>query len=105
MGNWPFQEIARFLVMQYIQSHLEKTDKHVGFTQDNVYVVWACYILGNSKVLISTTLPDGMYYEVTHDVEKDKYYIDAYKKWENVELTLGEDGWPTADTIRRGEEA
>ncbi len=37
----------------------------------DVYVVWACYILGNEKYLISTNVPDNRYYEVTVDV-KDK---------------------------------
>lgn len=32
---------------------------------------------------ISTTLPDGMYYEVTYNKAKDEFYLDAYKKFEN----------------------
>lgn len=49
----------------------------------DVYVVWQCYILGNAKWLLSTTLPDGMYYEVTYNKIKDEFYLDAYKKFEN----------------------
>ena len=37
----------------------------------DVYVVWACHILGNEKYLISTNIPDSRYYEVTVDT-KDK---------------------------------
>lgn len=28
--------------------------------------------------------PDGMYYEVTYNGDKNECYIDAYKKWQNV---------------------
>lgn len=49
----------------------------------DVYVVWQCYILGNAKWLLSTTLPDDMYYEVTYNKVKDEFYLDAYKKFEN----------------------
>lgn len=75
---------ARQVVYDYIKDKLEKTDKHVTFGLDEVYVVWFTYILGNWKVLVSTTLPDQMYYEVTYNGEKDEIYLDAYKKWENV---------------------
>lgn len=45
--------------------------------------LWQCYILGNAKWLLSTTLPDGMYYEVAYNKIKDEFYLDAYKKFEN----------------------
>lgn len=64
--------------------HLEKTDEHITFTIDDVYVVWFSKTLQNWKALISTTLPDGMYYEVTHNGDKRETYIDAYKKWANA---------------------
>jgi hypothetical protein len=34
--------------------------------------------------MISTVLPDGMYYEVTHNGDNMETYIDAYKKFDNV---------------------
>ena len=79
-----YQEKARRLVFEYIKSKLEKTDKHVTFAQDEVYVVWFSKILQNWKCLISTTLPDGMYYEVTYNGDQHETYIDAYKKFDNV---------------------
>ena len=42
-----------------------------------------CKTLQNSKALVSTTLPDGMYYELTYNGDKDELYLDAYKKFEN----------------------
>lgn len=50
---------------------------------DDIYVVWFCKTLQNWKALISTTLPDGMYYEVTYNGDKKEIYLDAYKKFEN----------------------
>ena len=33
-----------------------------------------------------TTLPDGMYYEVTYNGDKKEVYLDAYKKFENQKI-------------------
>lgn len=68
------------IVAGYIQSHLDKSDGKVYF---EVYVVWKCKTLQNWKFLISSSLNDGMYYEVTYNGDKDEWYLDAYKKFEN----------------------
>lgn len=77
-------EKAQRLVFDYIKSRLEKTDTHVTFSVAEVYVVWFSKTLQNWKALLSSTLPDGMYYEVTYNGDKEETYIDAYKKFENV---------------------
>lgn len=77
-------ERARRLVFNYVKDRLEKTDTHVTFAEDEVYVVWFSKTLQNWKALVSTTLPDGMYYEVTHNGERNETYIDAYKKFDNI---------------------
>ena len=79
-----FQQKAKALVYSYIKARLEKTDTHVTFGDDEVYVVWFAKTLQNWKCLISTTLPDGMYYEVTYNGDRAETYIDAYKKFDNV---------------------
>lgn len=84
------QERARKLVFDYVKARLEKTDMHVTFAQDEVYVVWFAKTLQNWKALVSTTLPDGMYYEVTHNGDTAETYIDAYKKFENVVVSDAE---------------
>lgn len=68
------------IVRKYVEEHLDKSDAKPEY---DVYVVWQCYILCNAKWLLSTTLPDGMYYEVTYNKVKDEFYLDAYKKFEN----------------------
>lgn len=80
------QDKAKILVYKYIKDRLEKTDTHVTFGVDEVYVVWFVKALQNWKALVSTTLPDGMYYEVTYNGDKNESYIDAYKKFDNVAI-------------------
>lgn len=77
--------IALREVDNYVTSHLDKSDPAPEF---EVYIVWFCYILGGWKCLVSTTLPDGMYYEVTYDKNKKYIYLDAYKKFDNVEILV-----------------
>ena len=68
------------LVKNYVLNHLDKSDEIPIF---DVYTVWKCKILQNWKFLISTTLFDGMYYELTYNGDKKEWYLDAYKKFEN----------------------
>lgn len=72
-----YMDRARKLVMGYVLEHLEKTDPTPNFT---VYLVWFSKTLQNWKALVSTTLPDKMYYEVTYNGDKKEAYIDAYLK-------------------------
>ena len=48
---------------------------------------WQVKALQNWKALASTTLSDGMYYEITYNGDKGEAYIDCYKKWENFVIT------------------
>ena len=49
-----------------------------------IYIVWKCKTLQNWKYLISSTLEDGMYYELTFNGDKKEWYFDAYSKTENI---------------------
>ena len=73
-------KIAMSLVEKYIREHLDVTDKAPDFT---VYTVWKAKILQNWKFLISSSLPDGMYYELTYNGDQNEWYLDAYKKFDN----------------------
>lgn len=68
------------IVRNYIMEHLDKSDEVPDF---EVYTVWKCKVLQNWKYLISSTLIDGMYYEITYNGNKEEWYLDAYKKFEN----------------------
>lgn len=87
-SSMPIQEQAKFLVHMWVKDHLEKTDK-TKLKDEDVYVVWFSKTLQNWKALISTTLPDGMYYEVTFNGDKQEAYLDAYKKFDNVVFPFG----------------
>lgn len=80
--------VARRHVFDVIKANLEKTDLHITFAEDEVYVVWFCYILGGWKALCSTTLPDGRYYEATFNKDKDEVYIDTYVKVDNTSIDI-----------------
>lgn len=82
MDNGKFLEICKKEVAKYANDYLDKTDNKQ-ITVDDVYVVWACKTLQNNKALLSTTLFDGMYYELTYNGCKKELYLDAYKKFEN----------------------
>ena len=77
------QEYAKKLIADYFNSHVDVPDGKKITTED-VYVVWFCKTLQNWKAMVSTNVSDGMYYEVTHNGDKEETYVDVYKKWENL---------------------
>lgn len=85
-----YQKKAKQIVIDYYNDRVEKTDNKK-LTESEVFVVWFSKTLQNWKALISTTISDGMYYEVTHNGDKKETYLDAYKKWENVCVNDEED--------------
>ncbi len=85
MDNEAMLKKAKRLVVNYYNSRVEITDDFE-ITEENVFIVWFCKTLQNWKALVSTTVSDGMYYEITHNGDKQETYLDAYKKWENVRI-------------------
>jgi len=84
MGNEEFELISRKAVADWYSQNREK------ITIDNVYLVWVCKALQNNKALLATTKPDGMYFEVTYNGDKNEMYLDAYSKVENVLIPIKE---------------
>ena len=93
MGNDEFLKLCKVIVKDYANSHLDKSD-NVKITEDNVFIVWSCKTLQNNKALVSTTLLDSMYYELTYNGNKNELYFDAYKKWENKCIKIDENNNP-----------
>ena len=83
MNEQNFTRLCKTVVINNANEHMDKTDGVI-ITTDDVYVVWMCKTLQNSKALLSTTLSDGMYYELTYNGDKKELYLDAYKKFQNV---------------------
>ena len=83
MGNDKFLKLCKEKVIEYFNQHADKTVKE-RITEEDVFIVWSCKALQNNKALVSTTVPDGMYYELTYNGDRNELYFDAYKKWENI---------------------
>lgn len=62
--------------------------------RDNLYrslnIVWFCKTLQNHKALVMSTLDeyDDIYWEVTYNGSKNKYYVDTYVKQSNTTVTM-----------------
>lgn len=82
MTDRDFRHMCRTTIVKYVNEHLDKTDR-VSITENDVFIVWQVKALQNWKALLSTTLFDGMYYEITYNGDKQEFYVDCYKKWEN----------------------
>ncbi|MBQ3193777.1 MAG: hypothetical protein IJB59_09450 [Oscillospiraceae bacterium] len=87
MNEKEFVALCKKVVARYANDHMDKTDgKQI--TEEDVFIVWMCKTLQNSKAMVSTKLFDGMYYEVTYNGDKKEIYLDAYKKWENLCISV-----------------
>lgn len=87
MEDKEFMEKAIDMVIESYNELVEVTDSY-HLKEEDVYIVWMCSILGNNKALLSTNVPDGMYYEVTYNFETDELYLDGYKKLIHKEYQL-----------------
>ena len=82
MKNNEMVDLCKKIVVDYFNENVEKTDG-LKINDENVFIVWFSKTLQNFKALVSTTVSDGMYYELTYNGDKKELYLDAYKKWEN----------------------
>lgn len=89
MKNNDFEKLCINTVMNYFNNRVEITDD-MKITEENIFIVWSCKCLQNNKALVSTTVSDGMYYELTYNGDKQELYLDAYKKWENKCIKVGD---------------
>ena len=87
MNEKEFTTLIKKTVADYANQHLDKTDGKK-IPEEDVYIVWMCKTLQNNKAMASTTLFDGMYYELTFNGDKRELYVDAYKKFENVVVVI-----------------
>ncbi|WP_258151498.1 DUF6275 family protein [Enterococcus faecium] len=79
MDNEKFIFKCKQLVADYANENFDKTDQ-TQITVDNVFVVWSCKTLQNNKALLSTTVSDGMYYELNLGEQKDMEMPESISK-------------------------
>lgn len=91
MGSQEFLNICKEKVAEYFNHKKDASDSIRNLTVDDVFVVWYSKTLQNHKALLSTPVPDGMYYEMTFNGNKKELYMDAYKKWENKKFNMNEE--------------
>ena len=84
-----FMKLAKEKVYEMALASLCPTDD-VKFTIDNVYIVTHAFILKNQKAMVSTTLTDGKYYEVTYNEATSELYVDQYVKVQNKTYNVAE---------------
>lgn len=89
-SNNDWQWLARSIVFDWVYYGLGEGKNHPTFSIEEVYVVWYCFTLGGWKALISTTISDGRYYEVTYDKNKKQVYLDTYRKTHNQAIDIKE---------------
>ncbi|MGM9879486.1 MAG: DUF6275 family protein [Bacilli bacterium] len=82
MKNNEFEKLCVKTIVDYFNEKVDKSD-NFELKEENVFIVWSCKTLQNNKALVSTTVSDGMYYELTYNGDKKELYLDAYKKLEN----------------------
>lgn len=82
-----FVKFCKDSIVDYFNRHRDVTDSQP-ITTDDVYIVWYAKTLQNKKGLLSTTVSDGMYYEITYNGDKNEAYLDAYKKFQNECIKL-----------------
>ena len=84
MGEQKFVSLCKREVVEYA-NNLHPDCK---ITENDVYVVWLCKTLQNNKALLSTTVEDGVYYEITHNGNKGELYVDVYAKLQNYTVVI-----------------
>nr|DAZ71507.1 MAG TPA: hypothetical protein [Caudoviricetes sp.] len=85
MGDDTFIKLCKEKIVDYTNTtmNLNSIDRPFYISTNNVQVVWFDRVLQNSKALLSTTINDGLYYEVIYNEDKNELYFDVYKRIRN----------------------
>lgn len=76
-------ELAKDLVRRYIEEDgIAPEDAYF-----DVFLTWFSYTLRSWKAIATTTLGDGIIYEITHSADRNETYLDVYTKIDNKVLS------------------
>lgn len=90
LSSEEFMRLAKEKVYKMALASLCPTDDLSMFTINDVYIVTHAFILKNQKAMVSTTLKDGKYYEVTYNEATSELYVDQYVKVQNKSYNVEE---------------
>lgn len=62
----------------------KRMDIDVSIDRDDVFTVWSCKTLQNSKCLMSAPHKGANYYEFTMNGNKSEIYMDVYQKVDHI---------------------
>lgn len=84
MTNERFLELCKQKVWEYERDKTNplKTNPLL----EDIFVVWSCKTLQNSKAFLSVKRAGALYYEFTMNGNDQEIYMDVYKKVEHITL-------------------
>lgn len=89
MTHERFIELAKEKVRDYENERVDINFMNVQL--EDIFIVWSCKTLQNSKALLSAKHKGAFYYEFTYDGDKEEVYMDVYKKVVNVPIDVKEE--------------
>ena len=89
MDHEKFIEVAKKEIL-YNEKNRRDLDNNIidSLSIKDVFIVWSCKTLQNSKALLSMKHKGAYYYEVTMDGSSGVIYIDSYTKVNQKRLQL-----------------
>lgn len=86
MTHERFIELAKEKVRDYENERVDINFMNVQL--EDIFIVWSCKTLQNSKALLSAKHKGAFYYEFTYNGDKEEVYMDVYKKVVNVPIDV-----------------
>lgn len=87
MKHEEFMEKCIQIVVENENKNLDPFEHYITQKGD-VFVVWSCKTLQNSKAILSTKLKGAPLYEITLNGDKSKIYVDTYIKKTNQRIIV-----------------
>ena len=86
MKHEKFIEKCKAIVIERIENQF--ADASGALPAFDVFVVWSCKTLQNSKAILSATLKGSPLFEITMNGDKKEIYVDTYAKKSNEHITF-----------------